>query len=157
METFSVDIKASGAEWMRPGCPWRCALEDKSMTWTAREHPTFTFFFSSLLSLSCPSLFYLLLGRCEWMQIDDAVRKMRTCLSQDESDDTFFWAVRLSGTSIQFMSLSKQQWVQHFSSTPDCLTTNQSIKHMITLYKSMSLKAFYYLFLLKPNHQSVVL
>lgn len=91
-------------------------------------------FLSLLLSFLCP-LFYLLLGRCERVQIDDAVRKMRTCICQDESDDTFFSEVCSSGTSNRFMTLSTHQRFQIFSSTSNSLTTNKTFNTCYPLEK----------------------
>lgn len=54
METFSADIKPSAAERAGPGRPRRRALEDKSMSQSAREHPTITCFLLAFISPFCP-------------------------------------------------------------------------------------------------------
>ena len=51
---FQADIKPSAAERAGPGRPRRRALEDKSMSQSAREHPTITCFLLTFISPFCP-------------------------------------------------------------------------------------------------------
>lgn len=81
----------------------------------------------------------LLLGRCEWVQIDDAVRKVRTRLGQDKSDDTFFWAICL-------YCMSLATWN---STSPDFLATNRITIPMNALFDNYLCNSISFFILLK--------
>lgn len=61
---------------MRPGCPLRCDLEDKSIAGDLRERPTIQ------LSLLPPSVFYRFLGTNKQVQIYNAEKKHRHALAE---------------------------------------------------------------------------